>query len=79
MKKSECLCMLCLRSSQNVYGSPSYPLRQEHTAMWLSTEHSAFTPQVNVEQGLIHFSKTQAMLLGHSGFARHSGSIAMES
>ena len=34
-----------LRSSQNVYGSPTYPNKQTQMARWFLTLHSAFRPQ----------------------------------
>lgn len=57
---------------QCVVGSPSYPTTHVHTALWLITEHLAFTPQ-EPGQGSRHFSEIHAKLLGHSAFIEHSG------
>jgi len=62
-----------LRSSQMLYGSPTYPTRQTQTARWLLALQSAFIPHFAVKQGSWHFSWIHARWIGHSGSEVHSG------
>ena len=65
-----------LRSSQMVYGSPTYPLLHIQSARWLLAVHCALSPHVVVKQGSWHFSWIHARLIGHSGSEVHSGLAA---
>lgn len=53
-------------------GSPTYPGRQVHKALWFTTLHTALEPQLP-GQGSLHFWLMQARVFGHSGFIVHSG------
>ena len=59
-------------SLQDVKGSPSYPGRHIHIAIWLLTLHWALIPQVP-GQGSIHLFLWHALIEGQSELTTHSG------
>ena len=59
-------------SLQETKGSPMYPSRQVHVAIWFFTLHWALIPQVP-GQGSIHLFLWHALLDGQSELTIHSG------
>lgn len=59
-----------------INGFPTYPSRQLHIGLWLTTLQKASSPQVP-GQGSQQILFMQARFEGHSEFATHSGRHSM--
>lgn len=53
-------------------GLPTYPCIQTQLGVWLTTRHSALSPQT-FAQGSLHLLLIQANVLEHSSLIIHSG------